>query len=43
MKIIILSAIATVLIFLCAGIICHFLSKIIKYFANELEKMQRFL
>lgn len=43
MKIILLAAITTAIIFLCAAAIYHFGCKIIKYFAQELEKTQRFL
>lgn len=43
MKIILLAAITTAIIFLCAAALYSIACKIIKYFANELEKMQRFL
>ena len=43
MKIIILAVITTVLIFLCAAVIFGIGCKIVRYLADELEKLQRFI
>lgn len=43
MKIILLAAITTAIIFLCAAALYSIACKVVNYLANKLEKTQRFL